>query len=125
MLSDVVIEKLNNAARDHVMYGTSIYIVAQNGLKNSAKYYTLRTIADETCVQYNYSYLVAMSKDEVFETDNESTDYIRKKIHDLKIARHKYQSVLNSMISDYNLDEYDVRYLMENSLSTIDCLVDD
>ena len=125
MLSDVVIEKLNNAARYHVKYGTPIYIVAQNGLKNSAKYYTLRTVADETCVRYNYSYLVAMSEDEVFETDNESTDYIRKRIHDLKIAKHKYQSVLNSMISDYNLAKYDVRYLIEDSLSTIDCLVDD
>lgn len=125
MLSDVVIEKLNNAASYHVKYGTPIYIVAQNGLKNSAKYFTLRTVADEICVRYNYSYLVAMSEDEVFETDNESTDYIRKRIHDLKMAKHKYQSVLNSIVSDYNLAEYEVQYLIEDSLSMIDCFVDD
>ena len=100
-------------------------IVAQNGLKNSVKYCTLRTISDETCVRYNYSYLVAMSEDEVYETDNESTDYIRKRIHDLKIARHKYQSILNSVISDYNLAEHVVRYLMGDSLSMLHCLVDD
>lgn len=116
MLSDIVIEKLNHAARCHAKYGTPIYIVAQNGLKNSAKYYTLRTVSDETCVRYNYSYLVAMSEHEVFETDNESTDYIRKRIHDLKMARHKYQSILNSIVSDYNLTEHDVRYLIKDSL---------
>lgn len=117
MLSNEVISTLNEAAEHHVAYPNSpIYIVKRNRARG-CKFFTVLPIAKDHIVFHNYSWLVYMSEDEDFQTNNEATEYVKHRIETLRL-QEKYKDIQTKTVFFDKLSETD-RDFLENCINNM------
>ena len=105
MLSNEVISTLNEAAEHHVAYPNSpIYIVKRNGARGS-KFFTVLPIAKDHIVLHSYSWLVYMSEDEDFQTNNEATEYVKHRIEAIRSDNEMKSKLMKNALLNKLTDE--------------------
>lgn len=117
MLSKEVIQKLDEAAENHVNHpNTPIYIVKRIKARG-CKFFTVLTLAKNQILFHNHNWLVYMTEDEDFQTNNEATEYVKHRIETLR-SQEKYKDIQTKAVFFDKLSETD-RDWIENCINNM------